>query len=400
MTDRGRVRTWVLAAAGLGMLGVGFLGYKTLGRKTGTAPRAGVAASKVTEKSPLPELSAAIGRGDGLALAILKTRLEAKTEAPAPPPAMTEEEGLQWIEALISVRTGLSRFSAYGRASAVVVTSEILHKFDASPAPANWMGVLPPSAEVFSAALADETWQVRVAALSEIKGFWNWGPRRDFMPKELTALTVWKNAFPELVLRRLNDPETEARAAAVACLGTLPLNDKAEPALRHLDDPKPGVRLQVLISFADRPALLSEEAILPLLYDSDSYIPPIAERILKTRGLSAEQVGLGKLVVHPRPDMRISAIPFLKDRADIDPIVWLLYLSRDLEESVRLKALAALSGRDAPEARSRIVEMASNDASPRVRASAEKLLPDGDSTASVLPPLPATSSARLKLKAN
>jgi hypothetical protein len=400
MMDRGRVRTWGLAAAGLAVVGagIGFLGLKTLGRKA--VPAGASAAAKATpvdEKSSLSQISAAIGRGDGMALAILKARLEAKTEGPVP--AMTEAEASEWVAALASTRAGLSRFSAYGRASAVVVASEILKKFNASPVPGNWGDVLRPSSEVLSAALADQVWEVRVAALSEVKNLWKWTPNRDLILAEIDKIAEWKAAFYDLSLARLNDPEAKVRTSAVACLGTLPLDRGAEPAVRHLTDPDPGVRLQVLISFAERAGLLSEEAILPLLYDRDAYIPPIAERVLKTRGLTPDQIGLGKLVVHPRPEMRTTAIPFLKDRTDIDPIVWLLFLSRDTEESVRLKAIEALAGRDVPEAKTRLAEMASGDASAAVRARAEKLLPPGDTTAIVLPPLPPGASG-LRLKAN
>ncbi len=278
--------------------------------------------------------------------------------------------------------------------------TEILHKFEAAPAPANWMGVLAPSAEILAATLADEVWEVRVTALDEVKGLWKWAPRREFPTgREEKFLTEWKGTFHHPVLRRLDDAEPKTRRAAVACLGELPMRAEAEPAVRHIGDPDAGVRLQVLISFSQRPSLLSEEAILPLLYDHDGLIPTMAEKVLKARGLTADQIGLSKLVVHPRPDLRISAIPFLKDRSDIDPIVWLVYLSRDNEESVRLKALEALAARDAVEARSRVAEMAAKDESPKVRARAEELLPPGESTAS-LPPLPASRSNGLRMKAN
>ncbi len=84
MTERGRMRTWALAAAGLGVLGVGFLGLKSLGRKPGAGATT-VKASAVTAASTLPQISAAIARGDGLALAVLKARLDARPPEAAPP---------------------------------------------------------------------------------------------------------------------------------------------------------------------------------------------------------------------------------------------------------------------------------------------------------------------------
>src|SRR4051812_35883276 len=196
MMDRGRVRAWGFAAAGLAAAGMGGVGYTVLRRNPPTgAPAASTIAkgSATTEKSSLPELSAAIGKGDGLALAVLKSRLETKAEGPAP--ALTEAEASQWIDALAGVRAGLSRFSAYGRASSVVVISEILRKFDAAPAPSNWTGVLRPASEVLSAALADRVWEVRVAALSEVKNLWRWSPGRDMITVENDQLAGWKVAL-------------------------------------------------------------------------------------------------------------------------------------------------------------------------------------------------------------
>jgi hypothetical protein len=405
MTDRGRVRTWVLAVAGLSVAGAATLGVRlAFSTKVKIVPGSGRIA--VDAKSSLPQLSQAIARGDGMALAVLKSRLEEKPLIVDPlaasleaPLAMTEKQAEEWADILASLRVGFSRFSAYGRASAVVVTSEILHKFDAAPAPAGWVDVLRPSSEVFNAALVDQMWDVRAAALGKLKGFWTWGPRRDLFRGEVDLLSRWKESLLSPVAARLVDHDTRIRRSAVACLGTLPLNAAAEPAVRLLSDPEGSVRFQVLISFADRPTLLTEEAILPLLYDLDPDIPAMAERILKIRGLTPEMIGLGKLIVHSRPEMRVSAIPSLKDRQDIDPAVWLIYLSRDSEESVRLKAIEALANRMTPEAKRRLLEMADTDTSKAVREAAEKLLPEGESTAT-LPPLPASTGAGLKLKAN
>lgn len=398
MTERGRMRTWGLAAAGLGVaaaLTAAVVHFAGPGRggKPGVAKAAVLDAATSTR-----ELAGAVARGDGMALAILKARFDEKPKPDAPPPAdLTDGDVEELTEVLKSLRAGLSRFSAYGRASAVVVASEALQRLSTAKAPAGWADTLAPAAEVLVSGLSDEVWEVRVAALGEVKGFWTWNPQRDLLQVEVGDLTAWKENLYRATLPHLGDREPKARTAAVACLGALPLNAQAAPAVR-IGDENPGVRLQSLISFAERPALLSEEAILPLLYDPDPYIPPIAERILKARGLTPDLIGLGKLVAHPRPDMRASAIPFLKDRKDVDPVVWLIYLSRDADESVRLQAIESLAGRDDPEVKTRLAEMAGTDTSPKVRQAAAKLTPAADATAA-LPPLP-TSGVGLKLKAN
>ena len=404
MMDRGRVRTWGIAAAGLVLAGAAVAGFKFAAVKSSKAPTEPVIA--VDAKSPVRDLARAIARGDGLALAVLKNRLEDKPKpaegsaTATPEPALTEAEAVDWIAAASALNTGSARFSAYGRASAVVVASEILHKFDSGPAPEAWLGALRPAAQVFATALVDDVWEVRVAALGELKGFWTWAPQRSLVEREVNHLTDWKSSLHDAVLLRLKDPQAKARIAAVACLGALPLNALAAPAVELLTDKEPGVRVQVLVSFIERPTLLTAEAILPLLYDPSPFVPPMAERVLKSRGLSPEQIGLGKLIVHPRPEMRIGAIPLLtNDHADIDPITWLIFLSRDIEESVRLKAIEALAGRDVHEVKQRLAEMASTDTSKAVRRAADKVLPEGESTTVALPPLPAPG-AGLKIKAN
>jgi HEAT repeats len=409
MTERGRVRTWCVAAAGLALVGAAIVGLKFATEKSAKAP-AGAggsgAAVAVDAKTPVRDLARAVAKGDGLALAVLKTRLEAEAKPaeenanPTPEIALTEAEATDWVAVLAGLRTGSAHFSAYGRASAVVIASEVLHKFDVDPAPTNWSDALEPASVIFATALVDEVWEVRVAALGELKGFWNWTPRRNLLKPEVLQLLGWKASMHDAARLRLKDPQAKARIAAVACIGACPLDPGAAPALDLINDKEPGVRVQVLVSFIERPSVLSEEAILPLLYDPSPFVPPMAERVLKSRGLSPEQIGLGKLIVHPRPDMRIGAIPLLtKDRGDIDPVNWLIFLSRDVEESVRLKAIEALAGRDTPEVKRRLAEMASSDVSKAVRQAAEKILPPGESTTAALPPLPAPG-AGLKLKAN
>lgn len=398
--ERFRSRAAIFAALGLGVAGAGVFGLQSLTRKPAReTPQATStpSTSKVNIDSSLADLSTAIAHGDGMALAVLKARLETKPAEGTVVEPMTEAQAAEWAGALSSLRAGFSRYSGYGRASSAVVSSLILQKFAASPAPPNWRSVLAPAAEVLQTAIADGTWEVRVAAMNELKTLWRWTPRREFVRSELNELIAWKQQFHGSLVARLKDREKTSRIAAVSCLGQQPDVD-AEAAARHLDDPDADVRLQVLISFADRPSLVSEEAILPLLYDSSEFVRPMAERVLKARGLSPEQIGLGKLVVHPRADMRLTALPFLKNRDDIDPVVWLLYLSRDREETVRMKALEELAGHSTPEARQRVSEMAAGDVSPAIRARAEKLRPAGDSTAEALPPLP--GSGTMGLKAN
>ena len=89
-------------------------------------------------------------------------------------------------------------------------------------------------------------------------------------------------------------------------------------------------------------------------------------------------------------------IGLLKSRTDIDPAVWLLRLSHDPEETVRLAAVDAMAARISPEVGQRLAEMATTDA-PGRRKSASRFLPESEKTAA-LPPLPGAPS--LNPKAN
>ena len=55
----------------------------------------------------------------------------------------------------------------------------------------------------------------------------------------------------------------------------------------------------MLVSFAHRPALLTEDAVLRHVFDDeDPTIPEVADVVLKTRGLTAEQISLGSKIFH------------------------------------------------------------------------------------------------------
>ncbi len=405
MAERQFGRVGILAGA-LGLLGIatacGVFWTFQAGRNRPKEAEGGRTARAVESSTPigpdatLDRLAQGVKRGDGMALAVLQQRL-AVPEGQAPR-AIPTAESPRWLDVLSNLRSGFPKYSGYGRASVVAVSTLILDRYAIEPAPADWLSALGPVHDILVAALADADVGVRVQALKQIGRLWVWSPGRDDLYSVgLDHLANWKASFHELVVRALGDQDAKARAAAVICLAALPLDDKAAPALAYLNDPDPEVRLQVLAGFAKRDALLNEEAILPLLYDPAPAVAPVAERVLKARGLNEEQIGLGKLIVHPQPHLRISAIPMLLSRSDIDPVVWLLYLSRDKDASVRAKAVEALAGRDTPESRRRLAEMAHSDPSPEVREAAAKVAPRGESTAA-LPPLPGSPS--LNPKAN
>jgi hypothetical protein len=384
--------------AGYGMAGVTGLAVvvaavaltQKASRRAGTSPPV-----TIDTQAPLSRIAQQLRGGDAEALAVLYQRVMTRPEGE--PKGLGDAEGKDWVAALAGMRTGFPRFSAYGRASALAAAARILDKFTVEPAPACWSEVLPPSHDLFTAGLADSAMNVRAAAVNEIARLWIYTPGRPLLPIEESSLGDWKEGFHAPVVRCLADPQPAMRAAAVACLAAIPVDDLAAPAAAYVSDPDPDVRRQVLVSFAARRSLLGDETILARLGDRDPRVPPLAGQVLKARGLTEDQIGLGGLIVHSKPELRESVIPMLASRTDIDPVVWLVHLSRDAVDSVRIKAAEALAEHGSSEARKRLAEMAVSDPSPAVKTMAGKLVAPGEQTAS-LPPLP--GSASLTPKAN
>lgn len=341
--------------------------------------------------------TAALRAGNGEALAALQQRFTARTEAPLPPPSAAE--AADWADLLESVRVGWARFSAAGRVAAIETATAMLDRLATEGTTAgSWEAALTPSHDILRGGLTDTSPVVRLAAARSVGHLWIWSPGCGMTATEENRVGEWKSGFYDEAVKRLVDPDANVQLQAIACLGTLPLDEKAAPAAARIGDPDFRVRLQVLTSFANRPRLLSEEAILPLLHDPVPDLAGLADRVLKARGLPPELIGLGRMVTHGRAEMRASAIPLLLARQDIDPVVWLLRLSEDEDESVRLKAVEAFAGRGAPEVVQRLREMAAADPSETVRTAASRLSPPLDGPTAALPPLP--GSPRLMPKAN
>ena len=265
------------------------------------------------------------------------------------------------------------------------------------PAPARWVDTLRPLHDLLTAALTDVDPAPRYTALVEVGRLWIWIPGRSLMPFEEQTLAEWKAALSAPVVRCLSSRDDQTRMAAVGCLGALPIDSVAIAAVAYVDDTSPFVRKQTLSSFSQRSLLLTDDILLKRLHDDEPSIREIAGLILRTRGLSQELISLGGLIFSPKPQQRVSVIPLLKGRTDVDPITWLIQLSHDQVEMVRISAIEALASHQTPSVQRRLAEMARSDGSAAVRQAARKLVPTVEETAS-LPPLPGSSS--LNPKAN
>jgi len=393
MTARRRSTLVISSLVGLAAT-AGLVAY-TLGHRAETpADGDGGRAAATGPESPTTATIEGLRRGDVPTLAALAKRLETKPDAPAVP--LAEAEADEWIEVVAALRNGYLKYSRpEGRAVVVEATERIFGRFAVEPAPAFWFKNLGPARDLFVTGLNDPDADVRVAALRSIGRLWNWYPGRAISPAEETLLGEWKDSFHAIVVRKLADRDPKIRAAAVSCLAQTPIDSLAAPAVVYADDPQSGeVRHEVLLAFARRSTLLTEDMILKRLHDPEPGVPQLAELILRGRGLSKDHVTLGRLITSPKPEMRASVIPLLQGHDDLDPIVWLLRLSHDADDLVRTKAVEAMTDKDSPDVRARLREMAAQDASEAVRAAAGRLVAqsEGRETTAALPPLPGSPS--------
>ena len=393
MPERRRVRRRVaailLGAVGLAVMAIGIkFGFFRAGTDDSRSVASGL--GEIHDKSSLPELTEGLRTGNSRALLMIQQRLPSSADPTKV--ALNDGEAGEWLGVLSGLRTTFVTLRAPARAMAVSLSFQILDRFAVEPAPARWGEALRPLHDLLSAGLADSDANVRAAALGEMAKVWPWLPGRTLTPAEESTLANWKEGLYQPVVRCLGNRDPRTLVAAVACLGTLPIDNAAAPAVAYLENPNSEVRKQTMISFARRNLLLSDDMLLNRLHDEEPSIRETASLILKTRGLSQEQISLGGLIFSPKPQQRISVIPFLKDRSDIDPVVWLIQLSRDREEMVRMSAVEALAAHKTPSVQKRLAEMARSDRSTTVREAASRLagMPQ-DQTAS-LPPLPGSPS--------
>jgi hypothetical protein len=374
-----------ITAIVLGATWVAFFGA----RRLGSGPFRSITAA-ITENSTLVALNKAIRASDPRALAVLQQRVLSPSDAPRQ--ALGDQAAAEWVETLSCLRTGYPKFLPAARAAAITVSCRIFDKFAVEPAPARWVEALRPVHDLLTASLAQPDTGPQATALEEISRLWIWIPGRSLMPFEEQTLGEWKGALCPPVVRCLASPHDAIRMAAVRCLGALPIDSAAAAAIAYVEDRSADVRKQTLSSFARRNLLLTDETLLKRLHDDDPTIREMANVILRTRGLTQELIGLGGLIFSPKPQQRVSVIPLLKNRTDVDPVIWLIQLSRDPVETVRLSAIEALANHQTPSVQRRLAEMARSDGSEAVRQAARKVIPSAKETTASLPPLPGSSS--------
>jgi len=396
-------RTKWLVAGTLGVAALGFLlGSVTWTSDSGPSRKSvPTTPAKSAADNPLAGINEGLRRSIPGALSELHAVITSKPADKTAQKAVSVQEAAEWVETLRSIRAGFLKFATPARGTSGLLSVMVLNKFAVDPAPASWIDALQPIHDILTACLNDNEPVVRVIGLNEVAKLWSWMPGRSLTPFEEQLLANWKQGMHQPVVRCLASRDSATRLSAVACLGALPIDEAAAPAVAYLEDHDSlDVRKQTLVSFAQRPGLLTEEMLLKRVHDTDMSIRETALAVLKARGLTSEQISLGSLIFHPKPEFRLTVIPKLKERTDIDPVIWLLELSRDPVEIVRIGAVQALADQKSRSVsiNRRIAEMATSDRSEEVRKVARKFVPSNDETTASLPPLPGSSA--LNPKAN
>lgn len=398
MPERRRARLWIAGVLG-GIVIAAAISFGLFTRSRQNAPAPPAAASAAAgDSSSWSELNQGLRDSGTEALNALVRRVETNPDQART--ALSDQDGARWLETLGALRGGFAKYSAPARATAAVVACRILARFSVEPAPARWVEALQPVHDILANSMDDEESNVRYIALGEVGKLWSFIPGRSLTPVEEETLGNWKEGLYRPALRCLASTDLRTRIGAISCLGFLPIDSAAAPAVAYLESDSVDLRRQTLVSFAQRPLLLTEDMLLRRLHDTDTSIRDTAAVVLKARGLNQELISLGGLMVSPKPQQRASVISLIKDRSDIDPVVWLLQLSHDTDETVRTeaaKALAQCKTQTVPIKR-RLAEMARSDSSPQVREAAGKFVPSIEETTASLPPLPGSPS--LSPKAN
>lgn len=345
------------------------------------------------EQLSLDGLAEGILRGEGASLAEAYRRSMAMPNRPeVTPPAPTTSEIASWKRVIQACSQSLASFDPEARNIAMRTAGRVLILTARDQVAVNWSDILDPVREVLALGTGDSDCEVRAAAIDQIALIWDWVPGRDIFTVERNTLAAWKGGMLQLVQPHLKDTEIPSRLAAMRCLAALPIDTAAAPALELLQDSETFVRAETIRYFALRGNLISEEQLLKLAVEEKPLAARSAELALKSRGLTDDQIALGKSILDKDPQVRVSVIEKLDESMDIDPGIWLARLVEDSDASVRLKAIEAVAKRKVSrELLRRLQVISETDSSDAVRKSAEQVL-RAQSTASLdtsgLPPLP------------
>jgi hypothetical protein len=171
--------------------------------------------------------------------------------------------------------------------------------------------------------------------------------------------------FRELARSGIADADPRVQLAAIS-LATLPAMRMLDEVAHCLGSHSAEVRRGALLVLGPNPEVLNEDALLPLLHDADPQNASLAQSALVARGLSNDQIRLGRLIADPKPTHRLEVLDHLEGPADVDVAMWLKRLSHDTSPAVRSAAARAMAQAGGQDLKERLAQMAEGDPSPTV----------------------------------
>lgn len=168
------------------------------------------------------------------------------------------------------------------------------------------------------------------------------------------------------------DPANRASAVRLAVHPDLGLLEEVAPLLR---DPAPAVRREAMLAARLAPeTVVKTDDLLHWLHDSDEDVRRLCEAVLGLRGMTNDQIKLGRMLTDPEFSVRLGVLGALAGGSDLEPGVWLRLLSADPEPAVRVAAVRFASDHPLVDLSDRIDQMAHSDPSPTVRQLARMYL--------------------------
>ena len=148
-----------------------------------------------------------------------------------------------------------------------------------------------------------------------------------------------------------------------------------DAAMPLLNDSSAEVRREVMVAARFAPeTVVKTDDLLHWLHDSDEDVRRLCESVLTLRGMTHEQVKLGRMLTDPEATVRLGVVEALQSADDLEPGVWLRLLSVDPEPAVRVAAVRFASDHPLVDLSDRIDQMAQSDPSPTVRQLAQSYL--------------------------
>jgi hypothetical protein len=178
----------------------------------------------------------------------------------------------------------------------------------------------------------------------------------------------------EMIAHALTQPAEEVRVKAVALLMARP--DLGPPAavVDRLGDASPAVRRAAMLAVGPSRNLIADDDLLRWLHDPDAEVRQLCETALRSRGLRAQDVRMGRLLTDARPRARLELLPYLRHDMDLDVSAWLRRLTLDPAPAVRAGAVRAAAEQQVAGLADRLAQMAGADPDPTVRENARYYL--------------------------